>query len=144
MVSTLREVGLPKESKNCTSVLRVVPAASLDGRLAPMEILLVADAVPPTRLRFTVSRKSLEITFWLEIDMVLLDGITTPEGSVGQPCRKKPAVLRRNPSLSWKNEPARVNRYSSVMVATAASLTTKKPLPERAMSVGDVDAANNP
>ena len=47
---------LPRESKNCTSVLWVVPTVSFAGRLAPMPIVLVADAVPPTWLRFTVAR----------------------------------------------------------------------------------------
>ncbi len=42
------------------------------------------------------------------------------------------------------NEPAREYRYWSLLVGRAASLTTKKPWPEMAMSVADVDACNRP
>ena len=118
-------LALPSESKNCTSVRWVVPAASLDGTLAPMPMVDVAEAVPPTRLRFTEARKSVEMMFWLATLRFLLAGITAPAALVGHPCRKKPEVLRRNPSLSWKNEPARVNRNWLVMVGLLASLTMK-------------------
>ena len=136
---------LPRESKNCTSVVWMTPSKSFAGRLAPMPMLLVAVAVPPTRLRFTVVKKSVETMFWLAMVVVaVLVGITLPPASTGHACRKKPAVLRRNPSLSWKKEPARVYRNSLVMVGVFASLTIKNPCPEMDRSVDEVDDCNRP
>ena len=55
--------------------------------MTPILMFDVAVAVPPTRFKFTVAKKSVEMTFWFGIVSAVLFVVTVPSAVVGQACK---------------------------------------------------------